>query len=69
MNLKLVTGTPFTITCVGCGHKAVAGDNSENWRDRIPGPVYADLDGDPYKAYYCNECAVVIVNAESQRAS
>jgi len=56
MRLQQVTGRPFTITCHACGRRAVAGDKAEEYRDRVPGPVFADLDGEPFKAYYCSEC-------------
>lgn len=40
---------PFFYTCVAC-HKQKASD------DKPAG--FADLDGEPFKTYYCNPCAV-----------
>lgn len=47
MNLVKVDGTPFTVTCVKCGRKAMS--------DKVN--YYADIDGKPYKDYYCPTCA------------
>lgn len=35
----------FVFTCLACGRRA---DNTEEW--------FADLDGEPFKAYYCQPC-------------
>lgn len=50
MRLEQVTGRPFIVFCLKCGKKQYAGD--------VDGqkPVYADMDGEPFKAYYCSEC-------------
>ena len=47
MNLKLVTGPAFRTNCRKCGKGVEAGDNHT---------VYADLDGEAFKAYYCADC-------------
>ena len=40
---------PFRFVCVACG--------KANTTDRDP-EARADLDGEPFKAYYCGPCAV-----------
>ena len=45
MRLEKVTGPPFGVTCCKCQKR------TESDRD-----VYADLDGEPFKAYYCSGC-------------
>jgi hypothetical protein len=44
---QLVTGKAFTIKCVKCGKDSMSDDG--NW--------YADLNGTPFKDYYCAHCA------------
>lgn len=52
MNLQIAnTGTPFSITCEGCRNRFIAGNKPSGTA------VYADLDGAPFKAYYCAMCA------------
>ena len=54
MRLGKVTGRPFIVFCLKCGEKLYGGDvDSESPKY----PVYADLDGEPFKAYYCAQCA------------
>jgi len=55
MNSKLVivTGWPFNVFCLGCGEQFWAGDIE----DQEQSPVYADLTGKPFQAYYCGPCA------------
>lgn len=56
MELFPVEGYPFSTTCVSCGkviHHGTA----------YP-PVYADLHGTPWKAYYCASCAAPIVKLQ-----
>jgi hypothetical protein len=56
MNLTKTSGVPFTCTCKGCERRMVGGTVG-----LLPfstqRPVYADLDGEPFKAYYCEPCA------------
>jgi hypothetical protein len=48
MNLQEVNPTPvFHVTCKGCGDRL--------WTNRDK--VFADLDGDPFRAYFCGKCA------------
>lgn len=50
MNLKPVPVTASgtqTFICCACGKRA----------DQNHATVYADHDGEPFKAYYCAECA------------
>lgn len=61
MRFTFVTGRTFTIVCQGCGETKTAG--SEPYRSAASGKlvqpdrVYADLDGEAFKAYYCEGCA------------
>lgn len=49
MNLAKTLGTRFHVRCVGCGTSYVpAGEGTD---------TYADLDGEPFIAYYCGMCA------------
>jgi len=57
MNLQPVTGTAFTTKCYGCGEILHLGDRAEELGkcyDMHGG--FADLDDDPFKAYYCHAC-------------
>lgn len=52
MRMTLVDVTrlfPFHANCLGCQTFMKAAKD-------LP-PVYADLHGEPFKAYYCGECA------------
>lgn len=54
MRLAKVSAKPaFLVTCKLCGKKAYS--NEIMW--------YADLDGEPFKVYYCADC-YDIVHAE-----
>jgi len=49
MRLELVNPTPvFQVTCIACGRKMLS--NQE--------PIYADLDGEPFRDYYCAEDSI-----------
>jgi hypothetical protein len=48
MKLVKVTGREFIIDCVKCGAKLYAGDGHD---------IYADIEGKPFKDYYCKTCA------------
>jgi hypothetical protein len=65
MKLEKVTGRPFVIFCISCGQRKWAGDVDyvdPYLRTASPSPVYADLEGEPFKAYYCAECAKPRIN-------
>lgn len=47
MNLQPVTGTPFYAQCLRCLTWGMAGDGHK---------FHADLDGEPWHAYYCGKC-------------
>lgn len=50
--MRLVTVRPeprFTYTCYQCKRKGVT--DPDGWS------VYADTEGEPWKAYYCTPCA------------
>lgn len=63
-NLVVVTGRPFAVYCAGCNTRAYAGDVDTT--DTKHHPVYADLDGEPFKAYYCATCAKVRKHAKTE---
>lgn len=46
MRMQQVTGAYFVAWCIKCGKRLERND----W------PIWADLDGEPFKAYYCAEC-------------
>ena len=51
MNLQIVNPSVYRVyfTCVKCGKQMVL--------SKAEDPIYADLDGEPFKAYYCTKCA------------
>lgn len=51
MNLQPMDASRFAayFICKGCGKRMVL--------SRAEPPIYADLDGEPFKAYYCLACA------------
>jgi hypothetical protein len=62
MNLQRVTGPAFTAECIGCHEKKLFGDKPEKDMFGRPNEYehqngFADLDGEPFKAYYCDDCA------------
>ena len=63
MNLKRnrgdITGYVFLYVCQGCGSQ-----KASTW------PYWADLDGEPFKAYYCDHCgsAKSILHARTKGA-
>ena len=54
-NLVEVTGRPFIVFCLNCDTKLWAGDVEAPKGTHYP--VFADLNGEPFKAYYCAQCA------------
>ena len=48
MRLQPVTGTPFVYICMGC--------DKRHQTDKTK--TFADLDGEAYRAYYCEQCAM-----------
>lgn len=61
MRLKQVTGIAFSVVCIRCQKRGTAG--SERYRSysrtqENPEVRFADLDGIPFKSYYCESCAV-----------
>lgn len=55
MRLQIVGGQAVILTCIKCQDK-VSSDTA-----------YADLDGEPYKAYYCPDCATENARQELDR--
>lgn len=51
MNLKIMPADRFAcyFFCIGCGKRMLL--------SKAEPPIYADLDGEPFKAYYCGDCA------------
>lgn len=63
MNLKKVTGKPFTVTCIKCGKQSSTGDEVKDALGREETEIfYADLDGIPFRAYYCQGCVKEVKN-------
>ena len=64
MRLLKVTVPPhFTTTCKNCGRRVQTDitEIREGLKDRYaPAPLWADLDGKAFEAYYCNECKGVL---------
>lgn len=56
MRLQLVTGRLCFVFCADCGQQTAIGDGASQFRNS---PGVADLDGEPFKAYYCQPCAEV----------
>ena len=59
MNIQPVTGPPFYAECMGCGETKLFGEGIEGVSGEQRNAIgdFADLEGEPFKAYYCNECA------------
>jgi hypothetical protein len=53
MDLRRTHGKPFYTICIGCHQPVLAGDSAV----RDAAPVYADLHGNSFKAFYCERCA------------
>lgn len=53
-NFKIVTGPPFRCYCFECGKRLEA----------VTVPVYADLNGPAFKAYYCEPCKSRLENMD-----
>ena len=54
MNLQPVTGKFCFVFCIQCAQQTAIGLGAEVYRNS---PGVADLDGEPFKAYYCTRCA------------
>jgi len=72
MDLQPVTGKPFTAECQGCHEKKLFGDPTGV--DAFNRPLtlfdaggFADLDGEPFIAYYCNDCAAKMRHVASAK--
>lgn len=59
MNFKQVGGPPFRFVCIEC--KQVF----DHGMDTI---AYADLEGRPWRDYYCNQCAHTIYQREMSKS-
>jgi hypothetical protein len=60
VNLQPVTGKPFYAKCADCGKNFLFGDGMGTdvfQRPQKGEGGFADLDGEAFKAYYCNDCA------------
>jgi len=67
--LEQVTGRPFIVFCLRCETKLWAGDVEVTGERGTHYPVFADLNGEPFKAYYCAQCAEWIKTGKLQEAS
>lgn len=57
MNLQHVTGREITVLCVDAEH--VSNERIRSTDRRTPSSkAFADLEGEPFKAYYCATCAL-----------
>jgi hypothetical protein len=64
MTLKLVTGPAFSVTCLNCKKGFMAGSPGiDRFGRETTSKIYADLDGEPFKAYYCEPCSNIIACA------
>ena len=55
MNIKEVKGPHFCAVCADCGE--VLNSYEKEQAKKTPEKVFADLDGKPFAAYYCDKCA------------
>jgi hypothetical protein len=63
-------GRVFYVHCVKCNKQVIAGDvtmGDPGFRNGVPQSfrVYADLDGAPFKDYYCAPCAQAALPQEA----
>jgi hypothetical protein len=54
MNLQRVTGKAFYAECQECHRRLLFGEQGHGDTSNCKG--WADLDGEPFKAYYCEDC-------------
>lgn len=69
MRLESVTGHAFSVACIKCGKHGVAGSESyRNFRNTTENPEtwFADLDGIPFVAYYCEACIQLMCKESAQ---
>ncbi len=63
MRLSKTSGVNFTCICKGCAARVIGGTVGH-----LPfgtqRPVWADLDGEPFVAYYCEPCADKLRDAQ-----
>jgi hypothetical protein len=59
MNLQIMNADRYAayFICLGCGARMVL--------SKAEPPIYADLDGEPFRAYYCPTCAAALMNAKT----
>jgi hypothetical protein len=64
MRLQKVTGPAFTAKCADCGRTKITGSQQyilPSWSGyQDPEPMWADLDGKPFEAYYCEACVLAL---------
>lgn len=72
MKFVLVTGPAITVECLVCHRHAIAGDqpykSASRQEECQPELVYADLEGEAFKSYYCQECAAKLAVEDPTRA-
>jgi ribosomal protein S26 len=54
VKLQHVTGKLCFVRCCKCGESTAIGDFADRYQNS---PGMADLHGEPFKAYYCPNCA------------
>jgi hypothetical protein len=59
MNLQIMNADRYAayFICLGCGKRMVL--------SKAEPPIYADLDGEPFRAYYCPACVAAVLRAKT----
>jgi hypothetical protein len=69
MKLQRVTPEPFAyLHCIGKGPHKDARRNDRPYFNTDTQHTFADLDGEAYYAYYCEECAQSLFQAQGDAA-
>lgn len=67
MRLEKVTGNPvWKVRCIGCLEMVQVGDTPPRNFCRKVG-AWADLEGEPFVDYYCEECRIIIARSAERR--
>jgi hypothetical protein len=72
VKVKEYENTPTIVRCCRCGKVAVIKDSEGVYDEimgRAPSPVYADLEGEPFVAYYCAACCNQVQKTLDKTAS
>jgi hypothetical protein len=61
MRIQPVTGPAFRTKCICCDKSLTAGTQGlDSFGRLLTDKVFADLDGEPFKAYYCEDCVITV---------